>query len=273
MPELPEAEIARRQLERWATGVPVQFELLDPAVVRTPLSSRPSDVVDDPDSIIAALGTPESTLRHGKRIGWSFGERALLVHLGMSGKFVKRPLDVEPPKFARLGMRTPEHVVWFLDLRRFGCVTPVAGDALGDAIREGHGPDALDEAPDGPALKGLLTGRRAIKVALMDQAKLAGIGNIQAVEALFRAGIDPRTPCAKVSDTQWDTLSHAIPAQLQYVIDAEDAGEITYVTEDPTANPFAVYKREGEPCPRCSGTIETIRQSGRSTFFCPDCQH
>ncbi len=271
MPELPEAEIARRQLDRWLTGPALTFSVLDDAIVRHTLSSRPSDAVDDPEEVLSRLGAPKGVIRHGKRIGWSFaGSGGLLVHLGMSGKFVKRAARDEPPKFARLGMIRDEIAVWFLDRRRFGCVTPV--DDVQAAIRQGHGPDALDEAPGGPGLKGLLTGRRAIKVALMDQGKLAGIGNIQAVEALHRAAIDPRTPCSKLADPQWDALARAIPEQLQFVIDAEDAGEITYVTEDPAANPFAVYKREGEACPRCGSTIESTKQSGRTTFWCAGCQ-
>jgi len=275
MPELPEVEIAGRQLHRWLSGRPVdRVVVLDPAVVRSELSTRPSMAVEDGAAVLEALlqGVPERPLRHGKRLGWPWGERGLLIHLGMSGKFVRLPVGEQPPASARVGWVQGEWTVWFVDRRRFGCLVGVEGSAMGAALRAGHGPDALDEALDGPGLAARLTGRRAIKVALLDQARLAGVGNIHAVEALFRAGVDPRLRCDALTERQWARLAEAIPAQLQWVVDAEDRGEIEYITEGGTENPFSVYGREGEECPVCGGLIERIKQSGRGTWFCPSCQ-
>lgn len=272
MPELPEAEIARRQLARWLGDAPVRrVRLEDPAVVRTHLSSRPSDGVGDPQGEVDALvGQPVvEVLRHGKRVGIRFPERGLLVHLGMSGKLVR---SEEVPRYGRMGLETERGTVWLVDRRRFGCFVPVEPAQIRSTLAEGHGPDALDEACGAAELRARLTGRRAVKVALMDQAVLAGIGNIQAVEILFRAGIDPRTRCADLTESQLEALAPVIPAQLQEVVDAEDVGEIVYVTERGGENPFVVYGREGSACPRCGTAIESLRQSGRSSFFCPGCQ-
>ncbi|MEZ4320417.1 MAG: DNA-formamidopyrimidine glycosylase family protein [Myxococcota bacterium] len=275
MPELPEAEIAGRQLDRWLSGRPVDRVLLvDTASVRKELSTKPSMAAAGGRALLEGLlgAPPEKPWRHGKRLAWPWGPRGMLVHLGMSGKFVERPASEEPPAFARIGWFQADRVVWFVDQRRFACVVVVDRDALQAGLREGHGPDALDDPYDGPGLKRVLKGKRAIKVALMDQAKLAGIGNIQAAEALFRAKIDPRIACSALTDAQWSALAGVIPVQLQYVIDAEDAGEIVYMTEGSRDNPFAVYKREGEECAVCSTVIEAIDQAGRTTYFCPRCQ-
>jgi len=275
MPELPEVEIAGRQLDRWLSGRRVdRVIVLDRAVLRSQLSTRPSMAVEDGEAVLRALlqAPPERPLRHGKRLAWPWGERGLLIHLGMSGKFVRRAVAEEPPTSARVGWVQGAWTVWFVDRRRFGCLVGVDREALEAALREGHGPDALDEAPDGPGMAARLTGRRAIKVALLDQSKLTGVGNIHAVEALFRARVDPRLRCEALTERQWARLAEAIPAQLQWVIDAEDRGEIAYITDGATENPFSVYGREGEECPSCGGTIERIKQSGRGTWFCPSCQ-
>lgn len=262
MPELPEVEIARRQLDRWLTGTQVDAEAVDPAVVRTHLSSRPSDAhPEGPALLKQTMGTAEPPLRHGKRIAWPFGDRAVLVHLGMTGRLAQNEQGN--------AVRARFSQVAFVDRRRFGCLVVVDRDRVHDELRAGHGPDALDEALDGAGLKAALTGRRAIKVALMDQARIAGLGNIHAAEALWRAGIDPRRACDRV--TRWDALADAIVAQLEETIAAEDEGTLVYVT-DGGPNRFAVYGREGEPCPKCSAPIERFVQGGRATFACSGCQ-
>lgn len=262
MPELPEVEIARRQLDRWFTGKRVTARAVDPAVVRTHLSSRPSDAhPQGADLLREAVTEAEEPLRHGKRIAWPFQDRAVLVHLGMTGKLAQNPEGN--------AVRARFDDVGFVDRRRFGCLCVVPRDEVDTHLRANHGPDALDEALDADGLQGVLTGRRAIKVALMDQSKLAGLGNIHAAEALWRAGIDPRRRCDQVRD--WGALADAIVAQLEATITAEDSGEIVYVT-DGGENRFAIYGREGEACPRCAAPIERFVQGGRSTFACSSCQ-
>lgn len=272
MPELPEAEIARRQLERWLSGRTLDaVELVDRAAIRDGLSTKPSDAVPDPDAVVAGwvgrrFGAPA---RHGKRFGVPLDGAGLLVHLGMSGKLLRT--DGEVPAFARVGLVGGGGVVWLVDRRRFGCLAPVPADGLSASLARGHGPDALLEPLDGAGFAARLRGRVPVKVALMDQARIAGLGNIQAVEALFLAEIDPRTACDAMSMAAWDRLAAGIPPLLERSIAADDGEAITYVNEG-GENPFAVYGRAGEPCPRCGGSIASIAQSGRSTFFCPGCQ-
>ncbi len=269
MPELPEAEIARRRLERRWTGPLVAVHLLDPAVVRRRLSSRPSDRVERPLQSLEVLrgSSPTAFLRHGKRIGLCGRTWGLLLHLGMSGKVVR---GREPPRHGRLGLETVEGTLWLVDPRRFACVVPVEPDGVGERLRAGLGPDALAEPVDAATLGERLGSRRPVKVALMDQRILAGIGNIQAAEILFRARIDPRLPCAALGAERMMRLARAIPAQLAHAIRADDRDDLRYLAEG-GPNRFRVYGREGQPCPRCGGSVARMRLRGRSTYWCPRC--
>jgi formamidopyrimidine-DNA glycosylase len=272
MPELPEAEIARRQLERWLADHPIERVVLtDPASVRSSLSSKPSDAVADPEAAVAGWVGARLTrsTRHGKRIGAALGEGGFLLHLGMSGKLLRT--DGEVPAFGRIGLAAGGGTVWLVDRRRFGCVVAVPAAAIDAGLREGHGPDALDAPLDGPGLAAALRTKLPVKVALMDQERLAGLGNIQAAEALFAAAIDPRTSSRELTSDQWTRLAAVIPERLRAAIADDDGETITYVNEG-GQNRFAVYGREGEPCPRCGRAIAAITQAGRSTYFCPGCQ-
>ena len=220
MPELPEVEACRTQLQRWGEGRHIQrLELPDPAILRRRLSSRPSDAVGDPARAIAAVagvrvGRPR---RHGKRLAWPLGDGGWLLHLGMTGRWWRRPLDAAPPRHARLGMVLEDAVLWFVDSRRFGCVHPAdSAAALATALRDGLGPDAL-VAP--PPLATRLRGRGPVKVALMDQQVIAGVGNIHAVEALWRAALDPRIPCDALRPEDLTALDQALAAQLEAAIE------------------------------------------------------
>src|SRR5262245_38270787 len=205
MPELPEVEVCRRQLERWTAGQRLrEVEVPDPAVVRGFLSTKPSDALPDGvERIRRLIGQPSSTFqRYGKRLGWGFGASGLLSHLGMTGHWVKRPAGDAPPASARIGMMFDADTIWYVDGRRFGCVVPIPTADIDGALREDIGPDALDE-PLGPdQLKERVTSKKAIKLALMDQDRLAGLGNIHTVEALFRAKIAPSLAANRLTDAQ-----------------------------------------------------------------------
>lgn len=140
-------------------------------------------------------------------------------------------------------------------------------------LADGHGPDALDALPAPTDLAAALGGRAPLKVALMDQARLAGLGNIHAVEALFRAGLSPNRSGAGVPPAAWEALRAAIAAQLAFGIEDATADEIAYLSDGVhVANPFAVYGRSGQPCVRCATPIARAVHGGRSTFWCPLCQ-
>jgi len=227
------------------------------------------------------------------------GGESLLIHLGMSGRMVARQAGA--PATARLapqgaasdarGHNAPpeahEHLVmstehgWrvgFVDPRRFGSVDLVA-TAAEDAHRllAGLGPEPLDDAfTDGVLSAALVAKHTPIKAALLDQTVVAGLGNIYVCEALYRAGISPRRLAASVAGTRAARLVPAIKAVLEESIGAGGSSLRDYVRADGEVGRFqerfAVYGREGEPCPHCGPGcpgIARIVQSGRSTFYCP----
>ncbi len=106
----------------------------------------------------------------------------------------------------------------------------------------------------------------------MDQAIAPGVGKIQASESLWRAKIDPRLPASALDARRTRALARAIVASIEESIAREESPEITYVEEPGAENPFDVYGKAGERCPRCGGKIARIDQGGRGTFYCPRCQ-
>ena len=276
MPELPELELARRDLTRWTVGRTVLRAVVhDPTSVRHKLSTNPSDVLKDGAPLLESRltgATATHVLRVGKRLAWQFDNGlSLLVHLGMSGKWAHRADDVVKHGKICLYIDGAEPL-WFIDPRRFGCLTPVQEEAMDAVLRQGLGPDALDEAPSTAELKARMQTRANIKTALLDQKRLAGVGNIQAAEALWRAGVSPERRANDLTDSEWHALSEAIPTQLRWTIDVESDGEVVYLSEWGSQNPFAVYGREGEPCPKCGDHVVRAVHSGRSSFWCPSCQ-
>jgi len=199
----------------------------------------------------------------------------LVFHLGMSGHWRVDPAELG--KHDHLLLETDEgRRVALNDARRFGSVDLVRSAELGDwpAFRA-LGPEPTGEVT-GAWLKAKFAGRSApVKTLLMDQRIIAGLGNIYACEALYRARIDPRKPAGKVSKAKLDALAAAIPSVLDEAIAAGGSSLRDFVSPDGElgyfAKDFAVYDREGQPC-GCGGTVKRIVQGGRSTFFCPRCQ-
>ena len=156
----------------------------------------------------------------------------------------------------------------FHDPRLLGGIVPFRDPAEGTrALLDGLGPDAL------AAPLPRLVGKRAVKLALMDQAVVAGLGNVQAMEALWRAGLHPLRAAGSLTGAEHARLDTAVREQLEATLAMLGEGdEITYVEEPGAPNPFPLYQREGEPCPRCAAPIATFRQAGRGTWYCPRCQ-
>lgn len=272
MPELPEVEHARRTLERAWTGRTItQVDALDPAVVRTHLSTLPSDALPEGASWLGRwVGARVGPfLRRGKRFGWTCDGVGVRCHLGMTGRWIHR--SAPSVKHARLRVRLDDGSDWwFEDPRRFGCVAPVDGDLI-EVLEAGLGPDALIALPSPETLGTVLgTGRATIKSRLMDQTRIAGIGNIQATEALWHARIHPATRADRVES--WAPLREGIAWTLARTL--EDAGqdELVYLSRDPSRNPFLVYGRVGEGCTRCGSELQATRLSGRVSPYCPTCQ-
>lgn len=274
MPELPEVEIAARNLRRWGEGRRVLAVEWDPKARRI---FRPAA----PGAFARALSGArlEAVDRRGKhllvRLEREGGPLGVLSHLGMTGKWVRREDASPAPRHSRARLRLDDGaVLHYLDPRLFGRLRLVAG-ARFDEVPElaALGPDPLACGIDPGALAaGLARSRLAIKVRLLDQGLLPGVGNIHASEACFRARVDPRRPSRSLARREVGALARAVLASFRMTLDAEDGPEITYVEEPGAENPFLVYAREGEPCPRCRGPLRRIVQAQRSTFFCPRCQ-
>lgn len=294
MPELPEVETVMRGLARVLAGARVTAAEIRRDGLRWPF---PPGLAD------ALVGARvEGFRRRGKYMLMRLdgGRPSLLIHLGMSGRMVARRADAPPvPREAPQGAASDargagapgkhEHVAWetdtgwrvgFEDPRRFGCLDLVPREAE-DAHRllAGLGPEPLEESFDVPALERALAGKRTpIKAALLDQSVVAGIGNIYACEALFRAGISPQRLAETVPGARARRLVPAIKSVLAEAIAAGGSSLRDYVRADGEVgffqDRFDVYDRAGQPCrdcpgpPACAGVARLV-QAGRSTFYCP----
>lgn len=168
--------------------------------------------------------------------------------------------------------------LWYQDIRRFGMLRVVATNLLHqDASLKLLGPDPLAERRDGDALRAAAKGARtSIKTWLLDQRKIAGVGNIYASEVLFRTRIDPRRRAGSLNADEWARLAIEIPLVLEQSIARMGTTFSTYRTiwNEPGqyGEQLLVYDRRAEPCRECDTPIRRIVQSGRSTFFCANCQ-
>ena len=267
MPELPEVDHCGRSLARWTAGRRItHVAVVDPRSIRASRTARPTDGRADGAEALAAVVTdaaPGPLERHGKRLLWPFGERALLLHLGMTGRWTRQP-NPHAKVTLTLDDGTP---LTFADPRLLGGIVPTTLAEGRAALHAVLGPDAwLDPLPP-------LPGRRAVKLVLMDQAVVAGLGNLHAAEALWRARIAPDRPAESITGERHARLAAAVREQLAFaraLLEAED--EVTYVEDAGAPNPFPVYQRDGEPCPRCGATLERFVQGGRGTWWCRGCQ-
>jgi len=278
MPELPEVETVMRGLAARLQG----------RTIRVAELRRPDLRWAVPDRFAARLAGArvENLRRRGKYILIRLdGGDSVLLHLGMSGRMTileKPAMDALPPPVLHehLVLTTEEGVrIAFVDPRRFGSLDLVP-TAAEDSHRllAGLGPEPLEPGFDAQNLSAALAGRRTpIKAALLDQAVVAGLGNIYVCEALFRARISPRRLAASVAGARALRLVPAIRATLTEAIAAGGSSLRDYVQPSGELGYFQhawkVYGRAGQPCEHCPGNsacdgIGRIVQSGRSTFFC-----
>jgi formamidopyrimidine-DNA glycosylase len=265
MPELPEVEYAARSLRGWLNGKKI-----------TAAAVPPSKVAGGDLAHQIVGRTVTSIERRGKwmRLHLSGGS-TLYSHLGMTGKWVKRRASDGPERFERARIDVRGASARYLDMRMFGRLRVLPkGETL---PRWGElGPDPLVDGIDVDALQARLgRTRRSIKETLLDQTVLAGVGNIQASEALWRAKIHPGGSAQAVARDRKRVaaLAKGIRDSIDYTLRAQGPeDEITYVEEPGSDNPFKVYDRGGAPCPRCKTKIRRVVQGGRSTYYCPHCQ-
>jgi formamidopyrimidine-DNA glycosylase len=276
VPELPEVENVRRRLEPAMRGARIDRVVLRRANLRRPfpadfarrLEGRRIRTVDRRGKYLLVVVDSGDTL---------------LMHLGMSGSF---RIDSRPRRRGNTAIVPPDrhdHVVFtlsngttvtFNDPRRFGVM-----DVIGDGLVAGHqafetmGPEPLAPVFNAAALAAACAGKRvALKVALLDQRIVAGLGNIYASEALHVAHLSPLRRASTIATATGRPRPHAVrlAAAIKSVLRRAIARKARY----DGGGRFRVYEREGEPCPTpgCRGTIRRITQAGRSTFYCLICQ-
>jgi formamidopyrimidine-DNA glycosylase len=271
VPELPEVETIRRQLAPHLEGrMLLDVEILDWRWTRP----------QDPAIVADGLRGQEVRRvgRAGKYLVWELSdERFLLVHLRMTGALLFDP-DVDPPH-TRVRMRLDGgHRVIYVDPRRFGTGHLVFGEAARDAyLNERLGVEPMTPAFTAEHLRDIARGRTApVKAFVLDQRRIAGVGNIYADEALFRAGIHPLRPAGALTRAQLEALRDAIEASLRDGIDAKGATIDDFRHVDGAhgsfQDRFLVHLREGEPCVNCGTTIRKLVVGGRGTYVCEHCQ-
>jgi formamidopyrimidine-DNA glycosylase len=274
MPELPEVETVRRRLEPVLSGRRLErVEILDSRLTR-PL---------DPTEVAAELvgERVEAVDRRGKYLVVRFESgRSLLIHLRMTGNLlhVSRNRPPESDSHVRAVVRLDDGSdIVYRDVRRFGTWLLSEPGEAEPYLAARLGGEPLARTFTSTRLGEALHGRRApVKAALLDQRRLAGVGNIYADEALWRARIDPRRPAGELSDEELRALHRGIRAALNAGIARQGATLRDYRTPDGDSgtmqHEFKVYGRAGEPCERCGHPIEKIRLAGRGTWYCPGCQ-
>jgi formamidopyrimidine-DNA glycosylase len=272
VPELPEVETVRRQLVPVLEGRRFeQVEILDGRLTR-PL---------DPIVVAAELigERIERLERRGKYLIVRFESgRSLLIHLRMTGSLRHGPAEGAADPYVRAVVRLDDGSdVLYRDVRRFGTwllLEPGELEPYLDA-RVGGEPLAGDFTP---AVLAAALGRRKapLKAALLDQRTVAGVGNIYADEALWRAELHPLREAGSLSGPETTRLRDAVVAALAAGIERQGATLRDYRqpngAEGTMQHEFKVYGRAGEPCERCGTPIEKIRVAGRGTWYCPSCQ-
>ncbi len=274
MPELPEVETVRTHLSPRLVGRRFEHvEILDSRLTRP----------FDPAEVAAELVQEriDAVDRRGKYLIVRFESgRALLVHLRMTGQLLHTNGDrlPESDSHRRAVVRLDDGSdVVYRDVRRFGTWLLLEPGELDGYLEERVGPEPLAREFTTRQLGEALAARRApVKAVLLDQRRIAGVGNIYADEALWRAAIHPLRPAGELGPQELSALHRGIRTSLKAGIARQGATLSDYRTPDGgrgrMQDEFKVYGREGEPCERCGTPIEKIRVAGRGTWYCPSCQ-
>jgi len=290
MPELPEVEVTRRFLAAKIKG----------QRIRKVVVLSPKQFIGSPQEVVGRRVTGVS--RRAKILIWRLeGGISLLIHLKLTGQIVYairlvkgkavfgRPIPFAggrtlPGRSTRIIVFLSRGVIFFNDLRKFGWMKVERQsrgrerqDGSAGGILAGLGIEPLSKQFTPKALGEILAGsRRAVKLVLMDQSKIAGLGNIYANEALWWAKINPRQPANQVKRIKplWQAIRKVLRAGIKY--GGASAADDAYVKPDGGAGSYQrrlrVYQRAGQACCRCGRKIVRITLGGRGTFFCPYCQ-
>src|SRR5512142_226204 len=270
MPELPEVETTLRGLAPHLTGQQVQAVVIRNARLRWPIPENLPELLQGQ--------TIRQLRRRAKYLLVEFDHGTLILHLGMSGslRILTSPAPADPHEHFDLLLQNGT-VMRLRDPRRFGAVLWHAGDIAQHPLLAALGPEPLQAVFDAGHLYAATRKRKAaIKLVIMDNHVVVGVGNIYANEALFRAGIRPTLPANKLSKPRCAKLVETIKQVLKEAIKQGGSTLRDFVNSDGEPGYFQqsyfVYGRAGEPCRQCGSPIKQIRQGQRSTFYCPQCQ-
>lgn len=276
MPELPEVEVCRRGLLPELVGARiVGVEIRQPRL-RHEIPARLPQILAG-SHILNVRRRGKYLLIDCTRKDGNSG--CLIVHLGMSGNLRFAPLGTPAGKHDHIDITLEKLILRYGDPRRFGLMLWHDGDnPERHPLLARMGLEPLNDEFTADWLRAAYAKRSGpIKPVLMDSHTVVGIGNIYASESLFRAGISPLRPANKISRQRYGLLVPAIRQTLQDAIAAGGSTIRDYVHSDGGAGCFqvdwAVYDRADQNCQRCNNKIKQIRQAGRSTFYCPGCQH
>lgn len=270
MPELPEVEATRRNIERWTlpAGLVTAVDVLDPKL--------------EVDPALVVGHRFVGWRRRGKQLRLELEKATgrvpdvtLFLHLGMTGKVVRLGADAARPH-QRLVLHFADRALAFVDPRRFGKIRTLAGRAAladADPAWAELGPDAFLDPLRPDALSAAMgRGKTALKTRLLEQHRVSGLGNIAVVEACFRARVHPHVAVDLVPADAWPRLVAGIREHLVATLAATvGKDEIEYLSEG-AASEFEVYGKADLPCPRCRAPIVRDVLAGRPTFTCPRCQ-
>lgn len=271
MPELPEVETISRELDKKVTGEKIKEVVINlPKIIKTP--APPVFKKELTGKKIKGVS------RRAKFVILEIeGGLYLVIHLKLTGQLIVEKSESPIEKHAHVIFKFASGKdLRFIDLRRFGTMNLVdklekikAYSELGDEpLASSFTPERLKEILDKRPTK--------IKQLLMDQTRIAGIGNIYAAEALFRARINPLRPAKTLNDSEVKKLHREIQEVLKEAIKYKGSSVDDYVTTDGTEGGYEkkllIYGRDKKKCPVCNGEIKTIKLGGRGTNYCPKCQ-
>ena len=274
MPELPEVETTLRGISPHIQGKKVADVVLRQTKLRWQVNPQLAELLAGQEVLICR--------RRAKYLIISFATGILLIHLGMSGSlriFTDGDARVEhPDKHDHVDIVFADGTVLrYRDPRKFGAILWYEGIAEHHPLLEKLGPEPLSDDFSAEYLyRKFKTQKRAVKLALMDNAVVVGVGNIYANESLFKSGISPHRPADKVKKKECAVLVETIKAVLQRAIETGGSTLRDFVNSDGKSGYFqqeyTVYGRHNDPCVRCGGLVQKEVLGQRGTFYCPNCQ-
>jgi len=273
MPELPEVETIRKGLDRLIVGKEIvkvtsrSFKQLKPSLKMV------RQVV---------LGTKVKKVGRRAKVLQLFLDNGqiLIVHLKMTGQLIYRPKTNKQElrgEYTRAIIEFKDGSrLFFNDLRKFGWIKLVSDKKELKNVLAKFGPEPLTDLDLKTFREIMASTKRSVKIVLMDQKKIAGVGNIYANDALFLAGIDPRRPANKLTERETEKLFCSLERVLRAGLQHRGASDQHYLDalgqKGSYQDHFLVYDREGKACFQCSGLVRKIKIGGRGTYFCPHCQ-